>query len=81
VITLVSPSNPTAQVTLMRSDAAGAFHSQMSIQVDDVDHVHDVAVQLSLKVVYPLSDEPWGVRRFFVGDPNGFIINWPRLGG
>jgi hypothetical protein len=30
---------------------------------------------LGLKVVYPLTDEPWGVRRFFVTDPNGLVIN------
>ena len=30
---------------------------------------------LAFKVVYPLTDEPWGVRRFFVTDPNGVIIN------
>jgi catechol 2,3-dioxygenase-like lactoylglutathione lyase family enzyme len=75
VITFVSPSNPTAQVTVMRSAESGAFHPQMSIEVDDVDHVHELAVQRNLKIVYPLSDEPWGVRRFFVVDPNGVIIN------
>src|SRR4029434_8585196 len=75
VITFVSPSNPTAQVTVMRSAESGAFHPQMSIEVDDVDHVHEVAVQRNLKIVYPLSDEPWGVRRFFVVDPNGVQIN------
>jgi hypothetical protein len=26
-------------------------------------------------VVYPLRDEPWGVRRFFARDPEGTIIN------
>jgi hypothetical protein len=25
--------------------------------------------------VYPLSDEPWGVRRFFVQDPSGTVVN------
>jgi hypothetical protein len=75
VITFVSPYNPTAQVTVMRSAESGAFHPQMSIEVDDVDHVHDFAVQRNLKIVYPLSDEPWGVRRFFVLDPNDVTIN------
>lgn len=28
-----------------------------------------------LRIVYPLTDEPWGVRRFFVEDPDGRIIN------
>jgi hypothetical protein len=48
VITFVSPSNPTAQVTVMQSAESGAFHPQMSIEVDDVDHVHEVAVQRNL---------------------------------
>ena len=46
----------------------------MTIEVDDVDAVHAKAVGLSLQVVYPLTDEPWGVRRFFVNDPNSVVI-------
>jgi hypothetical protein len=33
------------------------------------------AVQRGLRVVYALRDEPWGVRRFFVEDLSGTIIN------
>jgi uncharacterized glyoxalase superfamily protein PhnB len=47
----------------------------MSIEVADVDAVHAKAVALGLPIVYPVTDEPWGVRRFFVADPNGVIIN------
>jgi uncharacterized glyoxalase superfamily protein PhnB len=25
--------------------------------------------------VHPLTEEPWGVRRFFVRDPNGVVVN------
>jgi hypothetical protein len=28
-----------------------------------------------LAVVYLLSNEPWGVRRFFVEDPGGTVVN------
>jgi catechol 2,3-dioxygenase-like lactoylglutathione lyase family enzyme len=41
----------------------------------DVDAVHDKAAELGLPIVYPLTDEPWGGRRFFVTDPNGVVIN------
>ena len=75
VITFVSPSNPTAQITVFRGDASGGVQPQMSIEVDNVDEVHAKAVERSLKIVYPLTDEPWGVRRFFVADPNGVVIN------
>jgi len=75
IVTLVSPSNPTAQVTLMRDDAASAILPQMSVEVADVDDVHARAVSRGFEVVYPLTNEPWGVRRFFVTDPNGTVIN------
>ena len=26
-------------------------------------------------IAYPLADEPWGVRRFFVRDPFGKLVN------
>ena len=75
VITFASKSNPTAQVTVMRAEQAGGVHPQMSIEVDDVDRAHMLAIERNLKIVYPLVDEPWGVRRFFVADPNGVVIN------
>ena len=33
------------------------------------------AINNGLKIVYPLTDEPWGVRRFFLLDPNGQVVN------
>ena len=35
VITMVSPSNPTAQVTLFKGDDSVPVHPQMSIEVED----------------------------------------------
>lgn len=75
VITFASKSNPTAQVTVMRREQSGGVSPQMSIEVDDVDRAHMLAIKRNLKIVYPLVDEPWGVRRFFVEDPNGVVIN------
>jgi catechol 2,3-dioxygenase-like lactoylglutathione lyase family enzyme len=75
IVTLVSPTNPTAQVSLIRDDGSTAILPQMSVEVTDVDDVHARAVSRGFKIVYPLTDEPWGVRRFFVTDPNGTIIN------
>jgi catechol 2,3-dioxygenase-like lactoylglutathione lyase family enzyme len=40
-----------------------------------VDAAHAEALRRGLRVVYPLTDEPWGVRRFFVEDPGGTVIN------
>ena len=74
VLTFASPSNPTAQITLVRGSEKATLHPNLSIEVED-DAVHARAVALGLQIVYPLTNEPWGVRRFFVTDPNGVIIN------
>jgi catechol 2,3-dioxygenase-like lactoylglutathione lyase family enzyme len=75
IVTLVSPSNPTAQVSLMRDDDSSTILPQISIEVADVDAIHSRAVSRGFNIVYPLTNEPWGVRRFFVTDPNGIVIN------
>jgi catechol 2,3-dioxygenase-like lactoylglutathione lyase family enzyme len=75
VMTFVSPSNPTAQITVVRDDAGSALLPDVSIEVANVDLLHQRAVERGLEVVYPLTNEPWGVRRFFVVDPNGTILN------
>ena len=75
ILTFVSPSNPTAQVTLMQANPSATPNPNVSIEVEDVDAVHAKAVALGLPIVYPLTNEPWGVRRFFVADPNGVVVN------
>ena len=75
IVTFVSPSNPTAQISILRDDGGSTPLPDVSVEVADVDHVHQRAVERGLEIVYPLTDEPWGVRRFFVVDPNGTILN------
>lgn len=75
VINFVSPDNPTAQVIVIDKDRTAAVEPDMTIEVGDVDQVHAQAVELGYEVVHPLTDEPWGVRRFFVRDPDGTVVN------
>ena len=74
VMTFVSPSNPTAQVSIVRNEES-ELQPDISVEVDDVEGMYVHAKELGLKIVYPLSIEPWGVQRFFVEDPNGVVIN------
>jgi catechol 2,3-dioxygenase-like lactoylglutathione lyase family enzyme len=75
IMTFVSPTNPTAQISVMRSDATAPVVPQLTVEVADVDAVHAEAVRRGLDIVYPLTDESWGVRRFFVVDPNRVVLN------
>ncbi|WP_338767140.1 VOC family protein [Nocardia vulneris] len=74
VVTMVSPTNPTAQVLLVGPDAE-KLQPNMSVEVEDVDAVHAAMTAAGADIVYPLRDEQWGVRRFFVRDPSGTIVN------
>jgi len=75
IVTFAAPDNPTAQISVMREDATAPVQPDVSIEVDDVDAAHAAAQGLGCEIVHPLTDEPWGVRRFFVRDPNGKVVN------
>ncbi len=75
IMTFGSTSNETAQLTVMSEDATAPVSPDVSIEVEDVDAVHANAVERGYEIVHPVTDEPWGVRRFFVRDPNGAVIN------
>ena len=63
------------QLSVMKLDIKAHVHADVSIEVDDVDAVHGRAVAAGAEFVYPLTEEEWGLRRFFVRDPNGAVIN------
>jgi len=77
VLDLQSPDEPAAEVIIGAQEMQEPKPS-FGVDVGDpaaVDAVHAEAVRRGLRVVYPLTDEPWAVRRFFVEDPGGTIIN------
>jgi catechol 2,3-dioxygenase-like lactoylglutathione lyase family enzyme len=73
VVTVASPENPTAQVTIIGNDDPSA--PGISVGVADVDAVHAEAVSRGFEIVYPLRDEEWGVRRFMLREPSGTVVN------
>jgi predicted enzyme related to lactoylglutathione lyase len=75
IVTYAAPDNPTAQIIVMREDASAPVQPDASIEVDDVDAAHAAAQRLGCEIVHPLTDEPWGVRRFFVREPGGRVLN------
>lgn len=77
IVTLASPDNPTAQLSLVRGERAVSAKENvtLTIEVGDVDAVHAEAVSRGYNIIYPLTNESWGVRRFHLTDPNGMVIN------
>jgi predicted enzyme related to lactoylglutathione lyase len=75
IVTLGSDQTARTQLSILSEGGSGAPVPDLSIEVDDVDAVYDRATKMGCDVVYKLGDEPWGVRRFFVADPTGKLIN------
>jgi catechol 2,3-dioxygenase-like lactoylglutathione lyase family enzyme len=75
IVTLAEPGRPQAQLSLMGRDATAPVGPDVSVEVDDVDATYAAAVSAGAEIVHPLTDEPWGVRRFFLRDPDGHVIN------
>src|SRR5438445_12794335 len=57
ILTLVSPSNPTAKISIIRGTSSASPYAQvsLSIEVDDVDDVHAQAFAFGVPMSYPLS--------------------------
>jgi catechol 2,3-dioxygenase-like lactoylglutathione lyase family enzyme len=65
-----------ASVQLVSGDASAPQDSVISVHVGSgVDEAYAEARRRGYEIVHPLTDEPWGVRRFFVRAPDGNIIN------
>jgi catechol 2,3-dioxygenase-like lactoylglutathione lyase family enzyme len=65
-----------ASVQLVTGDATSSQDSVMSVHVGDgVDEAYAEAQRRGYEIVHPLTQEPWGVRRFFVRAPDGNVIN------
>jgi predicted enzyme related to lactoylglutathione lyase len=63
-----------ASVQLVTRDATSPQDSVISVHLgSDVDEAYAEAQRRGYEIVHPLTDEPWGVRRFLVRDPDGNV--------
>ena len=46
----------------------------MSIQVDDVDAIHQRCLEQGLEVTWPPADMPWNIREMHVRHPDGHVF-------
>lgn len=75
IATYGSDETMTVQMSVMREGGSGTPVPDLSIEVDDVDAVLAGMKEAGFAVEYGPADEPWGVRRFYVRDPFGRLVN------
>lgn len=70
-----SRTEMTIQVSFASEGGSGTPVPDLSIEVDDADEALERLRNAGFSVEYGPVDEPWGVRRFFVRDPFGKLVN------
>ena len=77
ILTFASDTNETAQISIVKGDNLSELNTDitLSIEVSDIDGLYEKAKAMRYEIPYEIASEPWGVRRFFVKDPNGVTIN------
>jgi catechol 2,3-dioxygenase-like lactoylglutathione lyase family enzyme len=75
IATYGSSEKMSVQVSIMSEGGSGAPVPDLSIEVDDLDAALQRIKKAKVAIEYGPADEPWGVRRFFVRDPFGRLVN------
>ena len=75
IVTYGSAAQMSLQVSIAREGGSGTPVPDLSIEVDDLEAILTKARTAGLAIEYGPADEPWGVRRFYVRDPFGRLVN------
>ena len=75
LVTYGSAEKMTVQVGVAIQGGSGTPVPDLSIEVDDVEEALARIKKAKIRIEYGPADEPWNVRRFFVRDPFGKLVN------
>jgi len=75
IVTYGSNDEMSVQISFASQGGSQAPTPDLSIEVDNVDLCLERMKSAGFPIEYGPADEPWGVRRFFVRDPFGKLIN------
>jgi catechol 2,3-dioxygenase-like lactoylglutathione lyase family enzyme len=70
-----SAEKMTVQVGVASQGGSGTPVPDLSIEVDDVEEALARVKKAKIRIEYGPANEPWNVRRFFVRDPFGKLVN------
>lgn len=75
IVTFAAEAGTVPQISIATEGGSGTAVPDLSVEVDDLDAVHRRVVQAGLAVEHGPVTEPWGVRRFYLRDPFGRLLN------
>jgi catechol 2,3-dioxygenase-like lactoylglutathione lyase family enzyme len=75
IVTAGSDASMAVQMSFACEGRSGSPVPDLSIEVDDIAPVLERARRAKAEVVYGPAEEPWGVRRFYLRDPAGRLVD------
>ncbi|MDB5525571.1 MAG: putative enzyme related to lactoylglutathione lyase [Rhizobium sp.] len=75
IVTYAGAGTMVPQISFANQGGSGTPVPDLSIEVDNVDEIYGLAKTAGYEITYPITDEEWGVRRFYVRDPFGKVVN------
>jgi catechol 2,3-dioxygenase-like lactoylglutathione lyase family enzyme len=75
IATYGSRQKMSVQISFLSQGGSDTPTPDLSIEVDDVDDALERMRAAGFPIEYGPADEPWGVRRFYVRDPFGKLVN------
>lgn len=75
ILTFAGEGRAAPQISIASEGGSGTPVPDLSIEVDNLDEVHQRIVAKGMPIEYGPVREPWGVRRFYVRDPFGRLLN------
>ncbi len=75
IATFGSPEPATPQISIASEGGAGTPVPDISVEVDDLDEAIRRVEAAGLAFEHGPVTEDWGVRRFYVRDPFGRLVN------
>ena len=75
IMTFAAEDSAAPQISVATEGGSGTAVPDISIEVDDFAEVHRKMQAGGFQIDYGPITEPWGVRRFYVRDPFGRLVN------
>lgn len=75
ICTYASDQSTHCQLSVASEGGSNTPVPDLSIEVDNIDQVYERMQTAGFNITYQMVEEPWGVRRFYVEDPFGKLVN------
>ncbi len=75
IVTYGNGGQTSPQISFASEGGSGTPVPDMSIEVDNFEEVRQRVLEAKMPIEYGPVQEPWGLRRFYVRDPFGRLIN------